>query len=159
MKMLKLGLIALGLIISTVSYSQEKVKKTPEERAIIKTEKMAKELLLSNEQKQKVLTLNTGIAQKNEAVRKNTSLSKEQKENALMGNHKARIEQMKLILNEAQYTKFLANEQEKELRHEKMKDEREKQKNHKNKLEEKEENHKETIKEKTNELNEIEEEL
>ena len=143
MKMFKLGLITLGLTISTVTYSQDKEKKTPEQRAIQKTERMSKELLLSPEQKEKVLNLNTGIAQKNDAIRKSTSLSKEQKENGLKENKKARLVQLKTILNEEQFNKMMDHEAKKEQHHEKMKEAKEKEKNHKQKLEEKSEEMKE----------------
>ena len=92
MKTFKLGLIALGLITSSFSYSQEQQKKTPEQRAALKTERLAKELLLSPEQKEKVLTLYTGIAQKNDSARKSTSLSKDQKEVAIKSNNQTKVE-------------------------------------------------------------------
>jgi hypothetical protein len=106
MKTLKIGFIALALLIGNVSFGQ-KTKLTPEERATKKTEKMAKQLLLSPEQKVKVLEVNKNIAQKNEEVRKNTSISKDQKEVAIKENQKTRNETLKTILNEEQMKKEL----------------------------------------------------
>jgi len=68
---------------------------------------MAKQLLLSPEQKVKVLEVNKNIAQKNEEVRKNTSISKDQKEATIKENQKARNEALKTILNEEQMKKEL----------------------------------------------------
>ncbi len=48
MKMFKLGLIALSLVVSSLSYSQEQQKKTPEQRAALKTERLAKEKFNKN---------------------------------------------------------------------------------------------------------------
>ena len=133
MKTFKLGLIALGLITSSFSYSQEQQKKTPEQRAALKTERLAKEVLLSPEQKEKVLTLYTGIAQKNDSARKSTSLSKDQKEVAIKSNNQTKVEQMKLVLNEQQYTKFQAIEAKKAEKQEARKEAKQNVKNKKNK--------------------------
>jgi hypothetical protein len=106
MKTLKIGFIALTLMIGNATFGQ-KAKLTPEERANKKTEKMAKQLLLSPEQKVKVLEVNKNIAQKNEEVRKNSSISKDQKEAAIKENQNARNESLKTILNEEQMKKEL----------------------------------------------------
>lgn len=106
MKTLKIGFVALALMIGNVTFGQ-KAKLTPEERATKKTEKMAKQLLLSPEQKVKVLEVNKNIAQKNEEIRKNTSISKDQKEATIKENQKSRNEALKTILNEEQMKKEL----------------------------------------------------
>jgi len=147
MKMLKLGLIALSLVVSSLSYSQEQIKKTPEQRAALKTERLAKELLLSTEQKEKVLNLYTGIAQKNDVTRKSTSLSKEQKEVEIKANSKDRIEKMKSILNEKQYAKYEAIEAKKAKLKEERKETLQKTKNQRNKATDKTEKIKEDIEE------------
>jgi hypothetical protein len=131
--MLKLGLIALSLVVSSLSYSQEQQKKTPEQRAALKTERLAKELLLSPEQKEKVLNLYTGIAQKNDITRKSTSLSKEQKQVAIKENSKDKIVQMKSILNEQQFAKYEAIEAKKAKLKEERKETLQKTKNQRNK--------------------------
>ena len=106
MKTLKIVFIELTLMIGNATFGQ-KAKLTPEERATKKTEKMAKQLLLSPEQKVKVLEVNKNIAQKNEEVRKNSSISKDQKEAAIKENQNARNESLKTILNEEQMKKEL----------------------------------------------------
>ena len=131
--MLKLGLIALSLVVSSLSYSQEQQKKTPEQRAVSKTERLTKELLLSPEQKEKVLNLYTGIAQKNDITRKSTSLSKEQKQVAIKENSKDKIVQMKSILNEQQFAKYEAIEAKKAKLKEERKETLQKTKNQRNK--------------------------
>ena len=104
MKRTKLILATLILSLTALtSFSQEK---TPEERAKHLTEKMTKSLLLSTDQQAKVLTLNTGIAQKNDAIRKNVNMNKEQKQEAIKGNMDARKSNLKMILNEEQFKKF-----------------------------------------------------
>ncbi|MEY4604291.1 MAG: hypothetical protein RIT43_1583 [Bacteroidota bacterium] len=96
-------LTALLLSCVNVALSQDK---TPEERAKILTEKMTKSLLLSTEQQEKVLSLNTGVAQKNEAIRKNVNMNEEQKKEAIKGNLEGRKSGLQLILNEEQFKKY-----------------------------------------------------
>jgi protein CpxP len=104
--MKRLNLILATAILCFNSFSSFSQEKTPEERAKHLTEKMTKSLLLSTDQQAKVLTLNTGIAQKNDAIRKNVNMSKEQKQEAIKGNMEARKSNLKMILNEEQYKKF-----------------------------------------------------
>lgn len=104
LKVLLIGILFLG--ISTSVSAQEKLKKTPQERATAHTDHMTKSLVLSNEQRAKVAELNLGIAQKNEAVRSNTVMTKEQKQEALKGNLEGRKQQLQLILTPEQMKKF-----------------------------------------------------
>ena len=104
MKIVKIGFVAAALLFTTVTFGQ-KTKLSPEERATKKTETMSKQLLLSPEQKAKVLELNKSIALKNEEIRKSTSISKDQKEIAIKENHKVRSEALNTILNEEQLKK------------------------------------------------------
>jgi len=90
-------------LLTTLSIAQEK---TPEERAKNLTERMTKSLLLSTEQQAQILTLNTGIAQKNDAIRKNANMNKDQKQEAIKGNMDGRKANLKTILNEEQFKKF-----------------------------------------------------
>lgn len=104
--MKRVTLIFATAILSFVSFYSLAQEKSPEDRAKDLTEKMTKSLLLSTDQQAKVLALNTGIAQKNDAVRKNVNMSKEQKQEALKGNMDARKANLKTILNEEQFKKF-----------------------------------------------------
>ncbi|MDP4797979.1 MAG: DUF4890 domain-containing protein, partial [Crocinitomicaceae bacterium] len=105
MKMLNAVLVGVGLIVglSTASaQDQTKTKKTPFERAQIHTTKMGNELSLSEEQKAKVLEINIGIAQKNDAIRNDPNMSQIDKKESLKSTQDSRDLQMKSILTEEQ---------------------------------------------------------
>lgn len=109
MNTLKTGLFTLGLLIGTASFAQttqKDVKMRPQDQ----TERLATELNLTPEQKEKVSNLNNGVALKNEAILNNASLTQDQKKASLQGNNNAKREQMKVILTEEQYTKYLSME-------------------------------------------------
>jgi hypothetical protein len=133
MKIAKIGFVAFALMIGATSFGQ-KAKLTPEERATKKTENMAKQLLLTPEQRAKVLDLNKSIALKNEEIRKNTAISKDQKEIEIKENHKARTESLKTILTEAQYNKELELEKVREAKMKERKEMHEKAKQKKGKV-------------------------
>lgn len=104
MKMLNVLLVGAALVLGmTTATAQEKTKKTPEQRAQMHTNKMAKELSLTDEQKEKVLVLNTGIAQKNDAIRNDANMTPELKKESLKGNREARDSHLKTILTDEQY--------------------------------------------------------
>ncbi len=105
MNTLKAGLFTLGLLIGATSFAQEGTK--VKEGAEMQTEHLAKDLALTPEQKEKVLHLSQGIEQKNNAILSNTSLTQDQKKAALQGNNNAKREQMKTILTEQQFKKYL----------------------------------------------------
>jgi Spy/CpxP family protein refolding chaperone len=128
MKMLNAVLVGAALIIgaaTATAQDQAKSKKTPIERAEMHTNKMAKELNLTEEQKAKVLELNIGIAQKNEAIRNDVNMTPALKKESLKGNQDARDVHMKSILTEEQYKLYLAKKAEmqekKELKKEEIK--------------------------------------
>jgi flagellar basal body-associated protein FliL len=78
MKMLNAVLVGAALILGAATATAQdhaKSKKTPIERAEMHTNKMAKELTLTEEQKAKVLELNIGIAQKNDAIRNDVNMT------------------------------------------------------------------------------------
>ena len=62
-----LKILFISLFLSSLVFSQN--EKSPEERAVMQTERFAKELLLSAEQKAQILTIQTGINQKLEGIR------------------------------------------------------------------------------------------
>lgn len=136
MKVLKVLLIGLALVVGTSTVSaQEKTKKTPQERAEMHTARMANALELTADQRAKVAELNLGIAMKNDAIRNDANMSKEQKQESIKGNNEARMAQLKNILNEEQYKKALEFEAQrkakKEARQEEMKKQNKKQKQEK----------------------------
>ncbi|MBP6090824.1 MAG: hypothetical protein KA521_06180 [Crocinitomicaceae bacterium] len=97
------GLVSM-LSITTVS-AQDKEKKTPQERATMLTERMDKALVLTADQKAKISELNLGVALKNERIRKDASLTKDKKKEALEANKATRDMNLKMILTPEQYAK------------------------------------------------------
>lgn len=106
MNTLKTGLFTLGLLIGSASFAQTEVKQNPQAM----TEKLATDLLLSAEQKEKVANLNNGITRKNESILNSSGLTSEQKKSSIQSNNSAKKDQMKLILTEEQYAKYLSIE-------------------------------------------------
>lgn len=128
MKLLNALLIGAALTFgASVASAQDqpKAKKTPVERAQMHTNKMAKELNLTEEQKAKVLEVNIGIAQKNDAIRNDPNMTHATKKESLKSTQDARDLQMKTILTEAQYKTYLERKAEiqakKELKKEEIK--------------------------------------
>jgi outer membrane PBP1 activator LpoA protein len=111
--------------LTVTAQDQTKTKKTPIERAQMHTNKMVKELSLTEEQKAKVLEVNIGIAQKNDAIRNDPNMTPSAKKESLKSTQDARDLQMKTILTEAQYTTYLERKAEiqakKELKKEEIK--------------------------------------
>jgi hypothetical protein len=105
MKYIKI-LIA-SLLLSTSLMAQ----KSPEERATMQTEKMATELSLTPDQKEKIQQINLGIVQKNEGVR-NSEMSEEEKKKALKMNNDARESMFKEVLTSEQFTIYQFKKQE-----------------------------------------------
>ena len=91
------------LSISPLVFSQN--KKTPEERAVMQTERFAKELQLSAEQKAQFLTIQTGINQKLEGIR-SSKMNEEEKNNSINSIREARTSMLKAILNDEQKQKM-----------------------------------------------------
>lgn len=125
---MKLGILALALLIGSASFGQEKTTKksepqreqrqtrtpkTAEERATNMTERMTKQLGLSDDQKSKIYEINLGIAQKNDGIRSNTALTKEDRRKQMQENHASRKAMYKEVLTPDQYAKYEAWEQEK----------------------------------------------
>lgn len=130
--MKKLFLIAIVTLASSTSFAQTK-EMTPEERAEKKSEHMAKELGLSEEQKMKVEALFEGVHEKNQGIKENSSLTAEQKKEQMKANHEFVDQQLQTILTEDQYKK-----------HQELKEQhRAKKMEHKKEMKHKEMHHKE----------------
>lgn len=133
---MKTLILALAVLVGGTAAAQQQRQeqkrehKTAEERATGLTQRMTTKLTLDETQKDKIHAVNLGIAQKNEAIRGNTSLSREQKMTQLKENQNARNAQYKEILTSEQYAKYEAWEKEKQ---EKMQAKRAERKDQKSK--------------------------
>jgi methionine-rich copper-binding protein CopC len=97
--------MSLFMLVSVSSFAQEKMQhKTPEEKAKMMSDKMKTELTLSDEQYQKVQTINLDFANKTSAVPKDGDKS------AWMSKMKecneARSKSLKEVLTPDQFTKY-----------------------------------------------------
>jgi hypothetical protein len=102
----------LIFVANTWSFSQVNgTDKTPEERAAILTENMITNLSLDATQTEQVTQINLGVAQKNEAITNDTTMSQELKLACIQGNNDTRRAYFKLILTEDQYSKYLEMEE------------------------------------------------
>lgn len=99
MKAIKI-LIA-SLLLSTAVMAQ----KTVEERATAQTEKLATELSLTADQKEKIQQINLGIVQKNDNVR-NSDMIEEEKKKAIKMNEEARENMFKEVLTADQFNAY-----------------------------------------------------
>lgn len=116
---MKTLILALALVVGGTAIAQQHEKrerKPAEERATNSAQKMATKLGLDETQKTKIHDINLGIAQKNDAIRDNTSLSREQKMAQLKENQTARNAQYKEVLTSEQYAKYEAWEKEKRVK-------------------------------------------
>ena len=116
--MKSLKILFISLFISSFVFSQN--EKSPEERAVIQTDKFAKELQLSEEQKGQFLTIQTGINQKIEGIRI-SKMNEDEKRNALNSIREARISMLQAILNDEQKQKMVAFERNQKMKAEKKK--------------------------------------
>jgi Spy/CpxP family protein refolding chaperone len=133
---MKMIVFATALMIGSVSFAQEKEKSektehnkemgehkklTPEERAQRLTTKMTEKLKLTPEQSSKISDINVGIAKKNEGIRANTSMAKEEKAKIIKSNHDARLMMYKDVLTAEQMTQYEAWEAAKKEKHQENK--------------------------------------
>ncbi len=121
-----LNLLLVFLFIHSLIFSQK--EKSPEERAIAQTQKFAKELNLSEEQKSKLLTIQTGINQKLEGIRI-SKMNEEEKKNSINSIRNARKSMINDILNDEQKLKLAALEEKQKKKANKKKKESKKEKN------------------------------
>ena len=98
-----LKILFISLFLSSLVFSQN--EKSPEERAVIQTERFAKELKLSEEQKGQFLIIQTGINQKLEGIR-SSKMNEEEKNNSINSIREARTSMLKAILNDEQKQKM-----------------------------------------------------
>jgi Tfp pilus assembly protein FimT len=104
--MMKIAVMAIALVMGSIAFGQPNMKKmTPEQRAQNLTTKMTKQLALNDDQAMKISEINQGIAQKNESIRTDANMSKEQKKEIMQSNHDARMSMYKNVLTTEQYTK------------------------------------------------------
>jgi protein CpxP len=115
--MKKLMIIALLASMTVAAQAQEKDRKTPQERAKLRTEHMTKELELSPEQQAKVEAINLKYADRVEAVRAEREAERTAKREAAEAMHAAHDAEMKAVLTADQYTKWVAKKQEAKAKH------------------------------------------
>lgn len=124
-----LKILFISLFLSSFVFSQN--EKSPEERAVIQTERFAKELKLSEEQKGQFLIIQTGINQKLEGIRI-SKMNEEEKKNSINSIREARISMITGILSDKQKQKMTTLE-EKQKRKIKKKERNRKKSKEKNK--------------------------
>ena len=107
-----LKILFISLFLSSLVFSQN--EKSPEERAVMQTERFAKELKLSEEQKGQFLIIQTGINQKLEGIR-SSKMNEEEKKNSINSIREARTSMLQAILNDEQKQK-MTNLEEKQKR-------------------------------------------
>ena len=103
-----LKILFISLFLSSLVFSQN--EKSPEERAVIQTERFAKELKLSEEQKGQFLIIQTGINQKLEGIR-SSKMNEEEKKNSINSIREARTSMLQAILNDEQKQKMTTLEE------------------------------------------------
>ncbi len=116
-------LFATALLLGGVSIAQEKPakgaemsqekKSTPEERATRLTKRMTEKLKLSTDQSARIGDINLGIAKKNQGIRENAGMAKEEKIKMVKSNHEARVGMYRDVLTAEQMTQYEAWEKEK----------------------------------------------
>lgn len=90
------------VLASHISFGQQKVKKTPEERAEIATKHLEKDITLTPVQRDKIYSINLRTAQKNQEIRKKTDLTEEQKKEQLKSSNQNRRKSVMAELTEEQ---------------------------------------------------------
>ena len=103
-----LKILFISFFLSPLVFSQN--EKSPEERAVIQTERFAKELKLSDEQKGQFLIIQTGINQKLEGIR-SSKMNEEEKKNSINSIREARISMINGILSDKQKQKMTSLEE------------------------------------------------
>jgi len=121
--MKNLKILFFILFISPLVFSQN--EKSPEERAVMQTERFAKELKLSEEQKGQFLIIQTGINQKLEGIRI-SKMNEDEKRNALNLIREARTSMLQAILNDEQKQKMTVLDEKQKMNAQKKKKNRKK---------------------------------
>ncbi|MCB9178843.1 MAG: hypothetical protein H6590_05420 [Flavobacteriales bacterium] len=121
--MKKLMMIAVLAGMTMAAQAQDKVKKSPEERAKARTEQLTKELGLSPEQAAKVEAINLKYADKGAEMRKEREAERAEARKEGKEMRDAHDAEMKAVLTHDQYVKWTAKKEEmKEKRMEHRKD-------------------------------------
>jgi len=120
-----LKILFISLFLSSLVFSQN--EKSPEERAVIQTERFAKELKLSEEQKGQFLIIQTGINQKLEGIR-SSKMNEEEKKNSINSIREARISMINGILSDKQKQKMTILDEKQKRNAQKKKKNRKKRK-------------------------------
>ena len=118
-----LKILFISLFLSSLVFSQN--EKSPEERAVIQTERFAKELKLSEEQKGQFLIIQTGINQKLEGIR-SSKMNEEEKKNSINSIREARISMINGILSDKQRQKMTVLDEKQKMNAQKKKKNRKK---------------------------------
>ncbi|HPF91983.1 MAG TPA: hypothetical protein PLL57_15085 [Flavobacteriales bacterium] len=121
--MKKLMMIAALAGMTVAAQAQDHQKKSPEERARVRTEHMTKELGLSPEQVAKVEAINLKYADKGAELRKEREAERAEARKEGQEMRDAHEAEMKAVLTPDQYAKWMAKKEEmKEKRMEHRKD-------------------------------------
>ena len=118
-----LKILFISLFLSSLVFSQN--EKSPEERAVMQTERFAKQLELSEEQKAQFLTIQTGINKKIEEIRI-SKMNEDEKRNALNSIREARTSMLQAILNDEQKQKMTVLHEKQKMNTQKKKKNRKK---------------------------------
>ena len=121
--MYHLKILFISLFLSSLVFSQN--DKSPEERAVMQTERFAKQLELSEEQKAQFLTIQTGINKKIEEIRI-SKMNEDEKRNALNSIREARTSMLQAILNDEQKQKMTVLDEKQKMNAQKKKKNRKK---------------------------------
>src|SRR5438105_4563824 len=112
MKKVLMPFILLFILLSaTVSVDAQKKMATPQERADKLTEWMKTNLKLEDNQALQVQGINIKYANKTEQLQ-NSTLSKQQKLQALKADDAARDKELKMVMTEQQFNTYLAKKDE-----------------------------------------------
>jgi len=118
-----LKILFISLFLSSLVFSQN--DKSPEERAVMQTERFAKQLELSEEQKAQFLTIQTGINKKIEEILI-SKMNEDEKRNALNSIREARTSMLQAILNDEQKQKMTLLDEKQKMNAQKKKKNRKK---------------------------------
>jgi hypothetical protein len=123
-----LKILFISFFLSSLVLSQN--DKSPEERAVMQTERFAKELQLSADQKAQFLTIQTGINQKIDGIRI-SKMNEDEKRNALNSIREGRTSMLQAILNDEQKQKMTALDEKQKMNAQKKKKNRKKKRKEK----------------------------
>ncbi len=112
MKKIAITLVALLLFAGSAVNAQQRVQRTPEERAKMQTEAMQKGLALNDEQAKKVFDLNLDLSKKMDSIRTASNGDRDAMMGAMKSLNDLRGAKLKTILTKEQLEKYEANKAE-----------------------------------------------